>query len=648
MLISKKNKKEQFNEFIKYCKNRYDQLNEKNENTFPRYIISIYFDDIDVEESLRGLGSNDEGIDAFIVNDDEKKVYFIQFKSRNNFDEKEKKDAKKEWFSMLDSSTLHLTNNSFKSRNKRINEIFELLRDGYAKNYDIKKQIYHMGYCSDDIINNNKGIEYIGMEEILEKFVSLYEEDEDESPDSVQIEINIEQNEDYNTINNLVYFTPKTNDRWKRRTLVFPICGDQIIKLLEQGSTILDRNVRGFLGDKNKVNGEMIKTAINMPEMFYFYNNGISITCDDFKISGLSNNSNKKLELKKPQVINGAQTVNCLKVVYDKKKSNEKKYGDALNYMKKIYVMCKIVTSTKGEDRDFAKNLTTYNNMQNKIKTTDFYSNEKEQRMLKEGLARYNIEYIIKRGKLINEDKEPSKFSYKTKIEDMAELIYGKNNLDFKTSIIFREDTLKNQEIYNEIFGEGGTPDVDKVIDFAEIFFISYFLNQNIQYIKSVFNEIDNIRNKSEDIKDKFITENRRFGALMKNGRLLNNLINDEDYNTGDIEKYFFLMDKKYLLFIFWKIYTSFSIQDEYDNEEKIQNDFKKSLKKNNEEKIKNYIDALTPHAIRIYSNSIKKMFSGKDGFIKSRHPKDRIAKNIIDENIDEYLSEYNTIKKSL
>lgn len=143
--MSNMTQKDKFNKFTSSSKDFFS--NENISHVFPRYILYIFheMEPEDIEEALRGLGSNDEGIDAFFVNENEKKIYLCQFKSRTNFNTENYKEAKKEWFSLLDNSSTLLSKKDFKSTNNRINEIKDLIKYDYA-NYDIEKIFYHMGF----------------------------------------------------------------------------------------------------------------------------------------------------------------------------------------------------------------------------------------------------------------------------------------------------------------------------------------------------------------------------------------------------------------------------------------------------------------------------------------------------------------------
>jgi len=646
-----KTEKEKFNKFSDYIKGMYDK--EEFSSAFSKYILYMYFENVDVEESLYGLGSNDEGVDAFVVNDNAKKIYLIQFKSKKHYDEKGNKDARKEWFSLIDKFT-YFDDKNFHSKNKRIKDIINLLSTEY-KDYSIVKQIYHMGYCSEDILKNYENIDYFNMSDILEKFVYLYEEDMDDenAPEKIEIKVEVIQDRKINSSNDLIYFTPKARNGKQRSTVTFPLSGDKIIEILKRGTTILERNVRGFLGDKNIVNKGIIETALNEPEYFYFFNNGISITCNKLDVSGLNNSNNKKLTLYKPQIINGAQTVNSLKVAFEKKLIEFKKLKslnpeqDALNFMKDIYVTCKIMESTKNEDTKFAKNLTNYSNKQNKIIPTDFYSNKPEQNMLKNGLLKYDIDYITKRGKLIS-NQSKTNIKNRIKMDEMSEIIYWKENLFFKTSLIFREDKKEYEDIYNNIFGNNAIPDLNKIFEFSETFYLNNRLIENLNYIRSVVNNIEKIKNKSQQEKDTFIRENKNFSKFIKNKRYFEQVLNknneENESKNQNIEKNIFLIDKYILWYIFWSIYEVCEIESE-DEIKKLRYEICDFLKSKNYLKINEIVDKLTPHIFSIYIKILER-YQKESGVIKKLMYNKQV-KNMIEEVIDECSSmdEYTIIK---
>jgi hypothetical protein len=85
---------------------------------------------------------------------------------------------------------------------------------------------------------------------------------------------------------------------------------DEFVKLLETEdgvirTSLFNDNVRDFQGINN-VNSEIESTIKQDPSTFILLNNGITIVCDEYI------QSNRKLTLKNPQIVNGCQTSHIL------------------------------------------------------------------------------------------------------------------------------------------------------------------------------------------------------------------------------------------------------------------------------------------------------------------------------------------------
>ncbi len=98
------------------------------------------------------------------------------------------------------------------------------------------------------------------------------------------------------------------------RVLVGRIAVTEIEALIERhGERLLERNIRRYLGLKgNRVN-EGIRSTLMSEEKnnFYFYNNGITLTCDGFSYNALQN-GDYQVRCDNLQIINGGQT--CLTI----------------------------------------------------------------------------------------------------------------------------------------------------------------------------------------------------------------------------------------------------------------------------------------------------------------------------------------------
>lgn len=103
-----------------------------------------------------------------------------------------------------------------------------------------------------------------------------------------------------------------------RRVLIGRISVSELAKLAEQfGDRLLERNIRRYLGlAGNRVNEAVADTLRNPDQRsnFYFYNNGITITCTQFRHNALVQN-NSQVQINGLQIVNGGE--NALKPLFE-------------------------------------------------------------------------------------------------------------------------------------------------------------------------------------------------------------------------------------------------------------------------------------------------------------------------------------------
>ena len=138
------------------------------------------------------------------------------------------------------------------------------------------------------------------------------------------------------------------------------------------------KNVRDFLGKGSETNTRMKETLSNPNEQqnFWFYNNGITILCNDAAI----NMEEKYIHLMDPEVINGCQTVTTIRNI--KEDSN----GE---------VLVRIVAS---QDQTFMDSMILYQNSSNPVLKRDLKSNDPVQVRLHHEFFKRGWFYEIKRG----------------------------------------------------------------------------------------------------------------------------------------------------------------------------------------------------------------------------------------------------------
>lgn len=650
-LLSGCPEKEKFNKFIDVANEKFG-MNDVSFN-FPRLILFLFYnlDKVQIEECLNGLGSNDHGLDAMVPDHENKKCYLIQFKSRKSYNENENKNAKKEWSDSLESVSRKFTSNCFTPTNKKLKEIYELLNNEY-RDYDLVKKIYHMGHTSTEVENNNNNCEYIGLKDILDKFVSFYEIDNDESPEEVVFTINIDkaQGTEYNNKNEMIYFTPKARNGKSRKSLVFPINGRQIVDMIEKGSTILDRNVRGYLSQNNTVNKGIIDTALKTPEHFYFFNNGISITCDQITVSSSSaKDRDRKIILKKPQVINGAQTVNSLKVAFDRKvkelKKNKLSHTEAelkaKEYMDNIVVLCKIMESNKNSETAFAKDLTIFNNTQNKIKPTDFYSNKIEQKTLKESLEKYNIEYVIKRGVFLDNNFKDKDYQITINMDKLADIFISQNKLFPISKNVFVDE---KEEEYKEIFGENGIRNAERVKEMAFTIYLNEYLTKNLKKIKENYNLLENLSSMKTENKESIFKklEEDNFMKMTFSKLYVRDILDGKNVESKSILKNLSRFENSTLSFIFNNVIKNVYLKINDDEQVNAKLFFVEKMERKDYHSINNIVVSLMANVLKIYSHIIDEMLKIKN-FI--RHPRTKEMENLIISTLDEELSKMDEIK---
>jgi len=204
------------------------------------------------------------------------------------------------------------------------------------------------------------------------------------------------------------------------------------------GDPLYLENVREYLGP-SKVNKTIMKTALSDERnFFWYYNNGIIITCEDFSFQ--NENTANKIHLKKPQIINGCQTVNSL--YFAEKKMNDK--NNQKEKLKEIHITVKIIKKSSKVSSKIMENIRFYTNSQEAIRESDFRSADAIQSYLSESLKDKGFFYEFKKGSFRsykrNFENKPDFVDYEREnklvnIYDVAQYImsfFWKNQLEQK------------------------------------------------------------------------------------------------------------------------------------------------------------------------------------------------------------------------
>ena len=174
------------------------------------------------------------------------------------------------------------------------------------------------------------------------------------------------------------------------RILVGRISVTEIAGLISRhGDRLLERNIRRYLGlQGNRVN-EAIRLTLETPERsnFYFYNNGITLTCDKFSYNALQE-GDYQVKVENLQIINGGQT--CMTIFQTMRQAT------LLLEPTEAYVLLRLY-QLPSDNEDLVQKITFATNSQNPVDLRDLRANDEIQRRLEIDISQLGFSYRRKR-----------------------------------------------------------------------------------------------------------------------------------------------------------------------------------------------------------------------------------------------------------
>lgn len=323
-------------------------------------------------------GAKDGGIDY--IYSDEETLYLIQGKSSPSLSLEDIENA-------LNKIAKAFT----KFKDRKFDELNEAVKSALSNAYDDltdDKNVELVLFTNTSFDKAaRKKIDDISKNEILSKFnVSVYDKNdidlqkaiEEESADLVtEGELLLELGDDKNA-NRLAFGDGKG--------IIVNVRASSLKTLYQKYNKhgLFSYNLREHIVQKS-VDDAIDDTIRKERENFWYYNNGITIGCNDYSIDGY------KLRLYGFSIINGAQTTTKIG------KSN------IVNEKNDFALTCKIVRADKsfGAEENFISKISEASNSQKPIKSRDLKSNLKEQRIMQNKAAnngKYSLSIEIKRG----------------------------------------------------------------------------------------------------------------------------------------------------------------------------------------------------------------------------------------------------------
>lgn len=235
---------------------------------------------------------------------------------------------------------------------------------------------------------------------------------------------------------------------------------------------IYDVNLRAPLGS-TKINKQMRET-LSSPNrnLFWYYNNGITILCTDFK---RESDRDSSFVVESPRIVNGAQTTDTIL------SANPDEIAQVHLMVRLIAALPSTTRSTDetGDQANFLQDLyldiARYTNSQNPIEMPDFRSNEEVQKRLHDKFAELGWFYERRRGQWENyPDKDRFKKDGKTRRIKMVELAQRWFAFDGQPATAIRErlSLFEEQGHYGSIF---------MLARSAEEYLLAYLLFEQIQ-----------------------------------------------------------------------------------------------------------------------------------------------------------------------
>lgn len=174
------------------------------------------------------------------------------------------------------------------------------------------------------------------------------------------------------------------------RVLLGRISVTEIATLIERhGDRLLERNIRRYLGlQGNRVN-EGIRHTLTSDEKnnFYFYNNGVTLTCDSFSYNALQD-GDYQVRVENLQIINGGQT--CMTIFKTLREP------DLIHQNAQAFVLLRLYQLPR-ENEGLVQRITYATNSQNPVDLKDLRANDERQKRLEMDIEQLGFNYRPKR-----------------------------------------------------------------------------------------------------------------------------------------------------------------------------------------------------------------------------------------------------------
>jgi hypothetical protein len=372
---------------------RYPNL--QDDELFVLWFLRAFVTDSD-DSAVKALcgGPHDKGIDAVLIDESARIVFLVQGKYRKDLSAKTENRRDIMGFAQL-GVDLCGDGKAFTSLAK------DMAPDVHHRLDDARKRIGNRGYalhmyyvtlgkCSSPLqAEANRVARSAALPVAFQLFdgkrimVLLADYFDGVAPPVPSLDLEMESGGTVQTTGIFTRYDTRTGiESW-----VFSMTDLAVAELFERaGSRLFARNVRGFLGN-TEINRGMEATLAKQPEFFWYYNNGITIICDEGE--HVSSRGQNILRVTNPQVINGQQTTRTLARTIGK--------GPRASILVRVIRVPRMSADGGNNFDALVSRIVSATNWQNAIRPSDLMSNDRRQIEIERQLRRQSYHYLRKR-----------------------------------------------------------------------------------------------------------------------------------------------------------------------------------------------------------------------------------------------------------
>ena len=339
-------------------------------------------------------GAKDKNIDAILIDDSAKTVFIIQGKYRRTLATSSEKPNDVRSFAEIaavisgdDIQYASYCEDLAPETGTKLNEARKRVK---SRSYRLQLYYVTLGRCGKNLANEAERItrrveieaamEVIDGRQILRLLADYLN---GVAPPVPSLDLEMESGDGIEVKGILQRYDSQTDIE----TWVFPMASPAIAGLVDRaGFRLFARNIRGFLGD-TEINSEIEGTLKSKPQYFWYYNNGITIVCD--QAEEIRSGGRQILRVRNPQIINGQQTSRTLH-----------RYGNNAAKASALVRVIRVPRESESNSEEFdslVSDIVQATNWQNKILPSDLRANDRRQIMLERELRKLGYWYIRKR-----------------------------------------------------------------------------------------------------------------------------------------------------------------------------------------------------------------------------------------------------------